>query len=62
MTTVDVLMAIDGALGGVLLIYDDLAWAVVTGILSVVVWMIALFGAVGVIAGGLGYLAGLAFA
>lgn len=60
MTTVDFLILIDGGLGGALLIYDDAAWAVATGVMQVMAWMLALFAAIGGVAGGLGYLAGLA--
>ena len=60
MTTVQAMMLVDGALGGVLLVYDDVAWSIVTGVLQVAAWMLAFFGAVGAVAGGLGYVAGLA--
>lgn len=62
MTTVDFLILIDGGLGCVLLVYDDAAWAVATGVMQVMAWMLVLFAAVGGVAGGLGYLVGLALA
>lgn len=60
MTTLQLLMIVDGALGSVLLVYDDVAWSVVTGTVWVVVWIVGLFAAIGGVAGALGYLAGLA--